>query len=92
MKPGNEDPMAGKHAVSSDEEERQHDENTTRDIHISNGGSETAMCLLNILRVVGDNTIRARIQNTSSSSTVHVSLEYLADEGVVASESVGLLS
>ena len=34
VEPGNGEQMADRHAVSSGEEERQHDENRMRDIHI----------------------------------------------------------
>ena len=38
----NEEQLADRHAVASDEEERQHDENSMRYIHIGKRGSETA--------------------------------------------------
>ena len=42
MEPGNEERMADRNAVVSGEDERQHDENRTRDIQIGKRGSETA--------------------------------------------------
>ena len=58
--------MADRHAVASVEDERQHDENRTRDIHIGKRGLETA------------NEGTSDAPNTTPSSTMHVSLEYLA--------------
>ena len=42
MEPGNEEQVADRHAVASGEDEKQHDENRMRDIHIGKRESETA--------------------------------------------------
>ena len=42
METRNEEQMADRHAVASDEDEGQHDENGKREIHIGERGSETA--------------------------------------------------
>ena len=42
VEPGNEEEMAGRHAVASGEEERQHEEDRMRDIHVGKRGSEAA--------------------------------------------------
>ena len=41
MKPGNDEPMADRHAVASGEEEKQHEENRMRDIHMGKTVPET---------------------------------------------------
>ena len=40
--PGNEEQVADRHAVASGEEEKQHEENRKRDIHIGEREQETA--------------------------------------------------
>ena len=42
MEPGNGEQMADRHAVTSGEDERQHDENIMSDIYIGKRGPETA--------------------------------------------------
>ena len=56
MEPGNEEQMADRHAVASGEEEKQHEENRMRDVHIGKRGPETA----NEEQIEEDSTIRAR--------------------------------
>ena len=77
MEPRTEEQMADRHAVASGEDEKQHGENRMRDVHMGNRGSETANDeQLDKLR----KTIRfdQEAPNTSSSSTMHVSLDYPA--------------
>ena len=66
-----------RHAVASGEEERKHDENRMRDFHIGKKGSETAH-----EEQTGQlrKTVRSEedFSNSSSSSSMHVSLEYPA--------------
>ena len=77
MEPGNEEYMADRQAVASGEEERQHDENIMRDIHIGKRGSETANKeQADILRTTG--RIEQDTPNTESSSSMHVFVECLA--------------
>ena len=76
MEPRNEERMADRHAVASCEDERQHDENKTTDIHIGKRGSETAH------EEQPDNLRKAlryeqEAPNTESSSTMHVSFVFL---------------
>ena len=78
MEPGNEEQMADRHAVASGEDERQQDGNRIRDIQIGKRGSETANeeqpdKLRKTVRFEQD------APNTSSSSTMHVCLEYPAN-------------
>ena len=42
IEPSSEEPVEDRHAVASDEDERQHEENKMRDIYITKRGSETA--------------------------------------------------
>ena len=75
MEPWYEERMAGRHAVASGEEEKQHEENIMRDIHIAKKGSETATEEQpGKLR----KTVRFEKEAPSSSSCMHVSLDYLA--------------
>ena len=76
VEPWNREQMPDRHAVASGKEER-HDEKRMRDIHIGQRGSETANEeQFDKLR----KTVRCeqRAPNTSSSSTMNVSLEQLA--------------
>ena len=75
-KPGSEKQMTDRHAVASGEQERQHDENIMRDIQVGKRGWETA----NEEQPDGmRKTVRFEQEapSTSSSSTVHVSLDIL---------------
>ena len=78
MEPGNEEHIADRHAVACGEEEKQHEENIMRDIHIGERGSETG-------NEEQPDKLRKTVRfeqeapNTSSSSTMHVSLEHPAD-------------
>ena len=77
VEPGNEEQTSGRHAVSSGEEEKQQEDNRVRDVHIDKRGSETANEeQLDTLR----RTLRFEQEapNTSSSSSTHVSRQYLA--------------
>ena len=69
--PRSEEQMADRHAVASGEDERQHDDNRKRDIHIAKRGSETDKLRKTV-------SFEPEAQSTLSSSTMHVSLEYLA--------------
>ena len=80
MKSGNRDDeqRADRHAVASGEEEKRHEENRMRDVHIGKRGSETANDeQSDKLRKTGRFVQEA--SNTSSSSSTHVSLEYPAN-------------
>ena len=74
---GNEEQMGDRHAVASGEDEKQHDENRMKDVHIGKRGSETA-------NEEQPDKLRKTVRfeqeapSTSSSSTVHVSPEYSA--------------
>ena len=77
MEPGSEEQMSHRHAVASGEDEKQHDENRTRDIQIGKRGSEAATeeqpdKLRKTIR------FEQEAPNTSSFSTMHVSREYPA--------------
>ena len=77
MEPRNEERMADRHAVEAGEDEKQHEENRMRDVHIGKRGSETANeeqpdKLSKTVR------FEHEAPNTSSSSSTHVSLEYPA--------------
>ena len=78
VEPRNEEQqMADRHAVAFGEEEKQHDENMMRDIHMGQTGPETANeGQPDKLR----KTVRFEQEapNTSSSLTMHVSLEHPA--------------
>ena len=75
--PANEEQMADRHAVASGEEEKQHEESIMRDIQMGKRGSEAAdEEQLDKLRMTV--RIEQEVPNTSSSSTMHVSLEYPA--------------
>ena len=70
--PRNEEQMAERHAVACGEEEKQHEEDKMRDIHVGKRGSEAASeeqtdKLRKTVRFVQE------APNTSSSSTMHVS-------------------
>ena len=73
MEPRIEEQMADRHALTSGEEERQHDENRMRDIHVGESGSETA-------NEEHPDKLRKTVRfeqeapNAPSSSTMHVSL------------------
>ena len=75
MEPGNEEQVADRHAVASVEEEKQHEENIMRDVHIGKRGLEKA-------NEEQHDKLRKTVRfeqeapNTSSSSSTHVSLEY----------------
>ena len=75
--PGNEEQMADRHAVPSGEEERQHDENRMRDIHMGKRGSETANEEEQFDKLRKTVRFEQEAPHTSS-STMHVSLEYPA--------------
>ena len=75
-KPGSEKQMADRHVVASGEEDRQYDNNIMRDIQVGKRGWETAIeeqpdGMRKAVRFEQEAT------NTSSSSTVHVSLDIL---------------
>ena len=77
MEPRNEERMADRHAVESGEDDKQHEENRMRDVHIGKRGSETS-------NEEQPDKLRKTVRfeheapNTSSSSSTHVSLEYPA--------------
>ena len=77
MEWGNEEQMADRHAVASGKDERQHDDDIMRDIHIGKGGSETA-CEEQPDKLRKTVRFEQEVPSSSSSSTIHVSLEYLA--------------
>ena len=80
VEPGSEEQMADRHAVASGEDEKQHDENRMKGIHIGKSGSETANAEQpHMLR----NTVRFEQEapDTSSSSTMHVLPKYPASGG-----------
>ena len=72
MEPGREEQVADRHAVASGEEEKQHEENRMRDVHIGKRGSETA-------NEEQPDKLRKTVRfeqeapNTSPSSSTHVS-------------------
>ena len=74
MERGNEEQMADRHAVASGKDERQHDD---KDIHIGKGGSETA-CEEQPDKLRKTVRFEQEVPSSSSSSTIHVSLEYPA--------------
>ena len=76
--PRNEEEMADRHAVASGEDERQHDENMMRDIHIGKRVSETAIEQQQLDKLRKTVRFERGAPNTWSSSTMHVSLEYPA--------------
>ena len=74
---GNEERVADRHAVAFHEEEKQHEENRKRDVHIGKrrpetGNEEQPDKLRKAVR------FEREAPNTSSSSSTHVSLEYPA--------------
>ena len=77
MEPRSGEQMSDRHAVASGEDETQHDENRTRDIHSGKRGSETTP-------EEEPENVRKTAQseqepsNSASSSTMHVSLQHPA--------------
>ena len=77
VEPENEEQMTDRHAFASGEKQKQHEEKTMRDVHSGERGSETA-------NEEQPDKLRKTVRfeqeapNTSSSSTMHVSPEYLA--------------
>ena len=77
MEHGKEEQVADRHSVASGEEEKQHEENRMRDVHIGKRESKTA-------KEEQPDKLRKTVRfeqeapNTSSSSSTRVSLEYLA--------------
>ena len=77
MEPGSEEHISDRHAVACGEDEKQHEENIMRDIHIGERGSETGNEEQpdKLRKTTG---FEQEAPNISSSSTMHVSLEHLA--------------
>ena len=72
--PGHEEQMADRHAVASGEEEKQHDENRLRHVHIGKRGSETADEEQKPDKLRKTVRFKQEAPNTSPSSSTHVSL------------------
>ena len=72
--PGHEEQMADRHAVASGEEEKQHDENRLRHVHIGKRGSETADEEQQPDKLRKTVRFEQEAPNTSPSSSTHVSL------------------
>ena len=79
LEPGNEEKMADRHAVASGEDEKRHDENSMNDVHNGKRGPETAS-EERPDKLRKTERFEQHAPNTSSSSTMHVYLEYLASE------------
>ena len=77
LKPGDEEQKEDRHAVASGEEEKQHEENRMRDVHIGKRGSETA-CEEQPDKLRKTVRFEQEAPNASWFSSIHASLEYPA--------------